>query len=206
MTKELAKTLTTALVQFIDNERPEGSMCCSNVACIALEKALIDNDFEIVEDFIQYRLSELTKFESSLRQVLVEALSGEMPTGSSGSMSWAVTISDDDIKKLAPKILALVEKEIAKKHEHDVYIPENAYYKQLKKQWEEGYDDGKAEVLENLPRWRKWENGACGNSDGNPIAIVKRGTDYEFVSTLGIQGEQYIMLSDLEKLPGFNED
>lgn len=60
--------------------------------------------------------------------------------------------------------------------------------------------------LKDLPRWRRWENGACGNSDNNPIAIVKRGLNYKLVSTLGIQGEQYIMLSDLEKLPGFKEE
>jgi len=29
---------------------------------------------------------------------------------------------------------------------------------------------------------------------------------YELVDALGITGEQYIMLSDLEKLPGFKED
>ena len=67
-------------------------------------------------------------------------------------------------------------------------------------------DIGKTEALKNLPKWRKWENGACGNSDNIPIAIVKRGIDYKLVSTLGIQGEQYIMLSDLEKLPEFKED
>ena len=65
----------------------------------------------------------------------------------------------------------------------------------------------KAAALKDLPRWRKWKNGACGNGRGIPLAIVKRGLDgYELVDALGIQGEQYIMLSDLEKLPGFKED
>lgn len=68
------------------------------------------------------------------------------------------------------------------------------------------YENGKAEALKDLPRWRKWENGACGNVQGIPIAIVKRGLNgYELVDALGIQGEQYIMLSELEKLSGFNE-
>lgn len=56
------------------------------------------------------------------------------------------------------------------------------------------------------PVWRIWENGACGNSDGTPIAIVKEGYTYRLVNCLGAGGEKYIMLSDLEKLPGFNED
>ena len=65
----------------------------------------------------------------------------------------------------------------------------------------------KAEALKDLPRWKKWGNGACGNGMGIPIAIVKRGLGgYKLVDALGIQGEKYIMLSDLEKLPGFKED
>ena len=54
--------------------------------------------------------------------------------------------------------------------------------------------------------WRIWQNGACGNSDGNPIALVKTYGGYELVSCLGAGGEKYIMLSDLEKLPSFNEE
>ena len=55
-------------------------------------------------------------------------------------------------------------------------------------------------------RWRKWENGAGGNGRGIPLALVVRGLKgYELVDALGIPGEKYIMLSDLEKLPGFKE-
>lgn len=109
MNKELAKTLTTALVQFIDRERPEGTMCCSSAECERIEKAFEGGSFDVVEKTIQQKLSGLTEFEDSLCQVLVEALSGEMR-----SMSWAVAISDNEIKKLAPKILALAKKELAK--------------------------------------------------------------------------------------------
>ena len=60
----------------------------------------------------------------------------------------------------------------------------------------------KKELEKDLPRWRRWGNGACGNGQGIPIAIVKRGLNsYKLVDALGITGEQYIMLSDLEKLP-----
>lgn len=52
----------------------------------------------------------------------------------------------------------------------------------------------------NELRWRKWHNGACGNDKHVPIAIVRRGCSYELASCLGIEGEEYIMLSDLEKL------
>lgn len=117
MNKELAKTLTTALVQFIDRERPEGTMCCSNIECGALEEAFKSDNLDDVEAFIQKRLSRLTEFESSLRQIIEVTLSDEVPNGSGGTMSWAVVLSDDDIKKLAPKVLDLAKKELLKDDE-----------------------------------------------------------------------------------------
>ena len=66
MNQELAKTLTTALVQFIDRERPEGTMCCSNTECIALEQSFKLDNFDNIEAFIQKKLSRLTEFEEEL--------------------------------------------------------------------------------------------------------------------------------------------
>ena len=66
MNHELAKTLTTALVQFIDRERPEDTMCCSNGICVALEKAFVNDDFDRVEELVKYKLSGLTEFEEEL--------------------------------------------------------------------------------------------------------------------------------------------
>lgn len=112
MNHELAKTLTTALVQFIDRERPEGTMDCSNGECVSLEKAFTEENFDSVENLIKKKLSKLTEFEVSLRQIIEVTLSDEVPNGSGGTMSWAVALSDDDIKKLAPKVLALAKKEL----------------------------------------------------------------------------------------------
>ena len=58
MNHELAKTLTTALVQFIDRESPEGTMCCSNIECGALEEAFKSDNLDDVEAFIQKKLSK----------------------------------------------------------------------------------------------------------------------------------------------------
>lgn len=102
------------------------------------------------------------------------------------------------IKETAKECLELAKKELARRDE--VITLDNL------PPYDKGFQDGKAEALKDLPRWRIWGNGACGNSDNIPIAIVKRGFNYQLVSTLGIQGEHYIMLSDLEKLPGFKED
>lgn len=91
------------------------------------------------------------------------------------------------------------------KHFFNLYGREGEGDSALRSFYYKGLADGKAEALKDLPRWRKWGNGACGS--GIPIAIVKRGLNgYELVDALGIPGEQYIMLSDLEKLPGFKED
>lgn len=74
---------------------------------------------------------------------------------------------------------------------------------------EEKYNEPVRDIAiarKDLPRWKIWENGACGNSEGIPIALVKTHSGYRLQSCLGISGEKYIMLTDLEKLPGFNED
>ena len=69
------------------------------------------------------------------------------------------------------------------------------------------YNAGRNDVLKDLPRWKKWENGACSNGRGIPLALVVRGLNgCELVDALSNHGEKYIMLSDLEKLPGFKED
>lgn len=112
MNKELAKTLTTALVQFIDRERPEGSMACSSAECERIEKAFEGGLFDVVENTIKRKLTDLTEFESSLRQIIEVTLSDEVPNGSGGTMSWAVALSDNDIKKLAPKVLAIAKNEL----------------------------------------------------------------------------------------------
>ena len=69
MNKELAKTITTALVQFIDSERPEGTMCCSNTECESIEKMFEGECFDIIETFIQKKLSRLTEFEKAVEAI-----------------------------------------------------------------------------------------------------------------------------------------
>ena len=62
--------------------------------------------------FIITNEPELTEFKENLRQVIVESLSGETPNGYGGTMKWTVYLSDDDVRKLAPKILELAKKEL----------------------------------------------------------------------------------------------
>lgn len=101
----------------------------------------------------------------------------------------------ETIQRIAAELLSLARNEFNKQIENDYReIIHNAYEK------------GKTDTLRDLPRWKIWSNGACGNSEGYPIALVHRGCGFNLVSTLGIDGEKYIMLSDLEKLPGFKEE
>ena len=186
MTKELAKTLTTALVQFIDREIPEETMCCSNAECESIEEMFGGDKFDIIEAFIQKKLSRLTEFETHLKWLI--------ENGGSGI---------EHVKVGANELLAIAKKELQPEIDAEI---EKAYNTQDNVVFHKGWEHGRADALKDLPRWRRWENGACGNSDNHPIAIVKRGFSYVLVTTLGVQGEHYIMLSDLEKLPGFKED
>jgi len=88
MNHELAKTLTTALVQFIDRERPEGSMCCSNAECEAMEQAFIADNFFYVETLVQRRLSRLTEFEQKLVSFALQC-GGQCDTANEEAKKWS---------------------------------------------------------------------------------------------------------------------
>lgn len=71
MNHELAKTLTTALVQFIDRERPEGTMDCSSYECEKIEKAFEGGTYDVVENLIQRKLTGLaTEFEQEVSDIV----------------------------------------------------------------------------------------------------------------------------------------
>ena len=65
MNHELAKTLTIALVNYIDKNRPEGTMDCSSAECKSIEEMFEGDQFDIIEAFIQKKLSSLTEFEKT---------------------------------------------------------------------------------------------------------------------------------------------
>lgn len=88
MNKELAKTLTTALVQFIDRERPEGTMCCSNTDCENIRGAFEEGEYEVVESFIQHKLSRLTEFEDKLVSFALQC-GGQWDTANEEAKKWS---------------------------------------------------------------------------------------------------------------------
>ena len=100
MNHELAQLLTTALVQFIDRERPEGTMCCSNPECESIEQMLEGEQFDIVEAFIQKKLSRLTEFEDRLVAFALQC-NGEF------------NVAREEATKWSKELLVLVKKELA---------------------------------------------------------------------------------------------
>ena len=107
MNHELAKTLTTALVQFIDRERPEGTMCCSNTDCINLEVLLTSNSFDDIEAFIQKKLRpRLTEFE----QVLSNYLKNDFEYFH--TQKWDEQEWNDVIRTQSKELLSLAKKEL----------------------------------------------------------------------------------------------
>lgn len=88
MNHELAKTLTTALVQFIDRERPEGTVCCSSYECERLEKAFEVNNFDFVEELTRQKLSGLTEFEDRLVAFALQC-NGEFDVARKEAAKWS---------------------------------------------------------------------------------------------------------------------
>ena len=130
MDKELAKTLTTALIQFIDEQRPEGTMCCSNTECVKLEKAFEANDLDFVEGFMEKKLSKLTEFEQFMDGVVDDTI--------------RETYSEDGFKDICEDALNLAKKELVRRDEVITLGNLPPYNK--------GFQDGKAKAMADLER------------------------------------------------------
>ena len=98
MNHELAKTLTTALVQFIDRESSEETMCCSSYECEAMEQAFMADNFFYVETLVQRKLTGLTEFEQFMDGVVDDAI--------------RETYSEDGFKDICKDALALAKKQL----------------------------------------------------------------------------------------------
>lgn len=131
MNHELAKTLTTALVQFIDRKKPEDTMCCSNIECGALEEAFKSDNLDDVEAFIQKKLSRLTEFEEKLVSFAIQC-EGEWNT------------ANEEAKKWSRELLDLAKKELARREE--VITLNNL------PPYDKGFQDGKAKAMTDLER------------------------------------------------------
>lgn len=100
MNKELSKTLTTALVQFIDRERQKGTMCCSNYECEKLEKAFEGGYYDVVEKLIKRKLLDMTEFEQEVSDIVEYC------------KEHGENVAFDYAKRHAKTLLALAKKEL----------------------------------------------------------------------------------------------
>jgi hypothetical protein len=143
MNKELAKTLSTALVQFIDRERPEGTMCCSNTECEKIRAAFEEeSEYDCIETFIRKKLSRLTEFEQGIRDMIVNALT-TVHESSNGQISSSVAIDDNTTHLIAAGLLKLAKKELEKRNEV-IILDKLSYDKELQ--------DSKSEAMTDLER------------------------------------------------------
>lgn len=100
MNKELAKTLTTALVQFIDRERQEGTVCCSSYECEKIEKAFEGGMYDEVEKLIKRKLLDMTEFEQEVSDIVEYC------------KEHGENVAFDYAKRHAKTLLALAKKEL----------------------------------------------------------------------------------------------
>ena len=125
MTKELARTLTVALVSYLDENRPEGTMDCSSGECVSLEKAFTEENFDSVEALINKKLSRLTEFEQEVSDIVEYC------------KEHGENVAFDYAKRHAKTLLALAKKELLKADE-------------LAKKHLDGYCLGREDTLRDL--------------------------------------------------------
>lgn len=111
MTKELAKTLTTALVQWIERERREGTMCCSSYECEKIEKAFEGGRYDVVESLIKKKLTGLTEFEKCMLDFAKARDEYEYDSTKVVELNEKVI---ELTKSYSKKLLALAKKELLK--------------------------------------------------------------------------------------------
>lgn len=107
MNHELAKTLTTALVQFIDREQPKDKMGVSSIEAEELERCFTEEKFNRVEDWYAHRMKpELTEFEQALSNYLKNDFE-YFHTKKWDEQKW-----NDVIRTQSKELLALAKKEL----------------------------------------------------------------------------------------------
>lgn len=115
---------------------------------------------------------ELSEFENKLRVICEDAVRE--------SQLFPARTSEDFAKKHSAELLNLARKELCE---------------QIVDHTKEAYENGKAEALKDLPRWKR----AAASFGDYSVALTETGA-----LCLLIDGH-YIMLSELMKLPGFND-
>ena len=137
---------------------------------------------------VREKKPELTEFEEGVRQVIVSALSGETPNGSGGTMSWAVALSDDDVRRLAPRLLKLAKKELLGQWNENM---KDEYARGKRDGLTIGYNKAMKEYNESVayhyPTYQPpcFHGGVCTNPFKDCINCPRQSSDYTNTTTSG---------------------
>lgn len=163
MTKELAKKLTVALVSYLDENRPEGTMDCSSGECVSLEKAFAEENFDSVETLINKKLQRLTEFEQEVSDIVEYC------------KEHGENVAFDYAKRHAKALLALAKKELlkddelAKKHLDGYCLGREDALRDMMDFVESQFHGKKAKEFNtptiNIPTWEPpcYHGGLCTN-------------------------------------------
>ena len=147
---------------------------------------------------------ELSEFEDRLRIICEDAVIE--------SRLFPERTSEDFAKKHSEELLDLAREEIEEELKknlanNDIYrVPE-----WLREILVMAKENGRAEALKDLPRWKKIRDNGCVDADGDTytdcLCLLKRGWYQVMSSGTKVGGEiRYLPIRDLEKLPDEKED
>ena len=132
---------------------------------------------------------ELTEFEEELIKIMKEE----------GSLIGADTskYTQGDIAAMhsySERLLALARKQLQSEIDAEI---DKAYKNSDAVQ----YMRGKEDALKDMPHWRHIDNGAMGSGDGRNLYLIKDYIDSYRLSPVIASSDDYLVLSELDKLP-----
>ena len=148
-----------------------------------------DNPFDL---FIVTPELELTEFEQSVRNCIIENLTTHIKDGNGGEMSSTVFIDGDTTKKLASELFGIARTQL----QTEGLVTMEHLNIACEAEYQSGLADGKNEALNDLPRWKKIGR---GNNYSSEVKFAINGRYLEMNDTLNDVYE--VALSNLEKLP-----
>lgn len=132
---------------------------------------------------------ELTEFEKELIKIMKEEGS---PIGADTSK-----YTEGDIAAMhsySERLLALARKQLQPEIDAEI---DKAYKNADAVQ----YRRGKEDALKDMPQWKHMYAGAGGSGDGRNLYLIKDGLETYRLSPVIVGGDDYLVLSELDKLP-----
>lgn len=139
--------------------------------------------------FILTDQPELTEFEQELMKIMEEE---GAPIGADISEYTEGDIAS--IHSYSERLLALARKQLQPEIDAEI---DKAYKNSDAVQ----YRRGKEDAQKDMPHWRRMYAGAGGSGDGRNLFLIKDGIDTYRLSPVIACDDDYLVLSELDKLP-----